>query len=261
MRIATITPVWNETFLLPQFLSHYAPQVDQMILLDNESDDGCLEATGKWPHIEIRTYHSGGVYRDDLKHKAVEEARKDLAGKADLTLLVDVDEFVMPRDRRPLRAALESVKNDITWTHGWNMFRGLDEPDYDPSVSLVKQRICGVESPIYSKPIIVRPEAKIAFKPGFHHLKGIPDPPIEIKRESPFLFLHYIGIDEEFFVQRSLSRVRRMSEENLKNNWATHYIDADEDTFRQRYRDEAMKAVPVFRSGGREIPSSRETAT
>lgn len=246
MKTATITPVWNEAFLLPQFLAHYAPQVDRMILLDNESDDGCLEEATKWPNVEIRTYQSGGVYRDDLKHKAVEGGRHSLVGQVDLVLLVDVDEFILPKDFRPLRQALGSIKDEITWTHGWNMFKRPEEAPYDASVSLLKQRAAGVESSIYSKPIIVRPEAELTFLPGFHEIKEIPTPPIEKKRESPFLFLHYIGIDEDFYVERSVSRVRRMSKENIRNHWALHYIDADENTFRQRFREEAAKAVPVF---------------
>jgi SNF2 family DNA or RNA helicase len=44
VRVATVTAVFNEKILLPQFVAHYAQNVDRIFLVDNESDDGSVEA-------------------------------------------------------------------------------------------------------------------------------------------------------------------------------------------------------------------------
>jgi glycosyltransferase involved in cell wall biosynthesis len=247
VRIATITPVWNERELLPHFLAHYGPRVDTIFILDNESDDGSVELARSLPNAVVSSFSSGGEYRDSIKHQAVESKRAECAGY-DHVLVVDADEFVVPKDGRRIAdvlADLADVRQDFVWTHGFEMFAAPDDPPYDPSVPLLRQRRHGFESEKYSKAAILRSTAAVVFEPGFHKIKDVCKPSLDDLRRSPFFLLHYAGLDEAFFVKRSLSRTARMSAENVERGWAVEYLGGTEASFRERFRFLSGRLAPV----------------
>jgi glycosyltransferase involved in cell wall biosynthesis len=210
-RLAVITMVYNEDVLLPQFLRHYSPQVDAVFLLDNESDDGSIAAAADYPNVEVSTVRTNGQLNDGIQMAAKMDVKEACVGKYDYVLLVDADEFVVPKSSGTLREAFSALREkEVFGTHGFNMFRGALEGVYDPAVPLLHQRQWGTESAEeYSKPIIVRPGSPATFSTGFHRLNDRDNDSLKPPSPTHFFLLHYTGIDEDLFVRRCLSRTRR----------------------------------------------------
>jgi len=237
-RLAVITMVYNEDVLLPQFLRHYAPQVDTVFLLDNESDDGSIAAVTRYPNVEVSTVPTGERLNDGIQMAAKLAVKADCVGRYDYVLIVDADEFVVPKSGGTLREALFALREkEVFGTHGFHMYRGATEGPYDPAVPLLHQRQWGTESDEeYSKPIIVRPENPAVFCPGFHRFSDRDNDPLKPPSPTHFFLLHYTGIDEDLFVRRCMIRTRRLSNENLKYHWGVQYFEGTEKIFRDRFR-------------------------
>ncbi len=260
-RLAVITMVYNEKILLPQFLRHYAPQVDTIFLLDNESDDGSIAGTSSYSNVEISTISTGGTLNDATQMKVKMALKRACIGKYDYVLLVDADEFVVPKGGGSLRQTLSGLEErEIFGTHGFNMFQGPLERPYNPSIPLLYQRQWGVESKeAYSKPIIVRPESSAEFVTGFHRLRNRENDSLKPPSPTFFLLLHYTGIDEELYVRRCMSRTQRLSEENQRHEWGVQYRGGTEQLFRERFR-KASADPEAVRVVGNLIPAEAARA-
>lgn len=241
MRIATITPVFNEEDMIKQFLDHYAWQMDTVFLLDNESTDGTLRIAAKYPNVKISSFSTGQTFKDVTHNAEMEKVRAACVGKFDFVLFVDADEFVHPKAGGAVRDQLVRMgPADILPTDGFNMFPGPEEKKYDPAIPLILQRRWGYFSAHYSKPIIVRPEAQVEYGPGRHWVLKTPErTEIFFQRPTPFFMLHYVGIDEEIWVKRRLDgRIRRMSQENRRLGLSGHYFQGDDASLRYQFRNE-----------------------
>jgi glycosyltransferase involved in cell wall biosynthesis len=237
VRVATVTAVFNEKILLPQFVAHYAANVDRIFLVDNESDDGSLEGVQKHFKVSVSTYRTDGRFQYTAKHQAVMKVARACAGEFDYVILVDADEFIATKSARPIRDELDVIAPaDVHWTHAYNMFKRDEEPAYDPSRPLMGQRINGFEDVVYCKPIIMRPTAAVDLSPGMHDLIGITKPSIEVLRKSPFVMFHYSGLDEDFYVDRCMIRARRLSPENVRLGYSRQYYEKTPEAYRERYR-------------------------
>lgn len=239
MKIATITPVYNEEDMLPQFIRHYAPQVDAMFILDNESTDRTAQIAAANPKAILSRYSSGGKFNDRIMHEAILRAKAICRGRFDYVLLVDCDEFVIAKSGRNLRAELESLPpREAYRTHGYWMAQHLKEPPYDPSRPLFEQRQWGAEDlDGGSKSCIVRPESTRQLCYGIHKFLDPPDyPEMKDPKLSKFVMLHYIAVEESIYIKRRLEgRIRRMSEENRKHGFSSHYFSGDENTIHHDY--------------------------
>jgi glycosyltransferase involved in cell wall biosynthesis len=252
VKLAIITAIYNESVLLPQLLRHYAPQVDAVFLVDNESDDGSLEVARAFRNVQVSFYSTSGKFYYRLKHLALEAKRRECIGEFDYVLMVDADEFVVPKNGGGLKGALEGLGTpEAFYTHGFHMWRVSSEAAYDPRKPLTEQRTHGIESlpgdlyASYSKPIIIRPSSSLSFSPGMHGFEGSDNPSLESLRKSAFYLLHYVGIEESIYVERSMVRTRRLSEENIKKKYSLQYYGGTEELYRQRFRQNALKASPV----------------
>jgi glycosyltransferase involved in cell wall biosynthesis len=238
MRVATVTAVYNEKVLLPQYVAHYAKQVDHMFLIDNDSDDRSLENVSIHPQVTVSKYQTNGEFRYTSKHEALIEVVRTCVGRFDYVLLVDADEFIVPKFNRSIREELEAMGGQaFYWTHGFNIFGMPGEAPYDTRRPIVSQRCYGCEDLHYCKPILVRPEAEVVFVAGMHALEGIEKPSLEECRKSPFKLLHYAGLDEDFYVDRCMVRARRLSEENVKLGYSWQYYSKDPNVYRARFRN------------------------
>jgi hypothetical protein len=241
IKLAVITMVYNEEVLLRQFLAYYCAQVDDVYLLDNESTDASMQEASLYPHVQVSTVHTNSQLADRIQFKAKLDKKKECIGQYDYVLLVDVDEFVVPKAGGTLKSTLSRLpKKEAFGTHGYNMFKKPWEPPYEPGTPLLNQRQWGIEEiPYYSKPIIIAPESTASYSMGFHRFTNRDNAPLKPPAATEFYLLHYTGIDEDFFVKRSLLRTHRMSQDNLKNNWGFQYYGGTEDLFRSHFRKAA----------------------
>lgn len=246
MRIATVTALHNEADLLPSLLGHYSPLVDDMWLLDNETDDGSMAVAAGFPNVHVRPFSSGGRYIHRLTHAAIVSAIRSLAATHDYVLAVDPDEIVVPRRGGGLREALSALpRSDYFWTEGFEMVGMPWDAPFDPARPISGQRTHGVFNYWYCKPAVVRPGSDATPWWGFHWMAGRERPAPEEMSDAPFLMLHYRLVDEEVYVRRAMDKTRRMSPENLADGMSTDYHARTEASYREEYRAAAAQARPV----------------
>lgn len=247
LRLAVIVPVYNEEDLVSQFLDHYSPQVDRVFLLDNESTDGSLSCAMRYPNVEVSTFKTGGQMKD-LDLIRVKRAKlTELRGRFDYAILIDADEFLVPKRGGTIREALGALPPaEIHGTHGLTMMRRPPDAPYEPSIPLVQQYRYGVEDVAHlSKPIIVRPESDVAFHPGHHMTVNKDNAALKDPARASFYLLHYSLIDEEIYVRRAMGRASRMSEENRRLHLSHHYFDPNEAAYRERFHRETANPRAV----------------
>lgn len=247
MKLAVICSIYNEEMLLPQFLDYYSPQVDTVFLLDNESTDQSRFLACNYPNVVVSTYSSGGKFCDIALSEAYDRKRKECVGKYDYVILADCDEFVVPKNGMPLREAIRAAQPDevmglraeFFWTHGYNMWPRQDEPTYLPWRPLLSQRTTGIESVIYSKPCIIRPESKHQHIHGRHNLEGFEKLKPASFDMAQFYLLHYIGFDEAQFVKRGMERTLRFSKATLDLGTSYQYRGQTEESYRKKFREQS----------------------
>jgi glycosyltransferase involved in cell wall biosynthesis len=210
VKLATITAVYNEEDLLPQFLRHYDGQgVDRCFILDNESTDRSVEIASKHPKVELSAFVTPGIGFDGPKHHAIMKKMLECQGHYDLVILVDADELIVPAKPGTIRSAIESLplQYDLYTTEGYSMMQTKDDADYNPDVPLPLQQKNGFFDRLYSKPAIVNPVAQAVFSMGIHSASGV------LREKSmPGLFklLHYAAPSEAIFLKRRLQKEPRV---------------------------------------------------
>lgn len=247
MKLAVICSIYNEETLLPQFLDYYSPQVDTVFLLDNESTDRSRFLACRYPNVVVSTYSSGGHFCDVALSEAYDRKRKECIGKYDYVILSDCDEFVVPKNGMPLREAIRAAQPDealglraeFFWTQGYNMWPRQGEPTYLPWCPLLSQRTTGIESVIYSKPCIIRPESTHEYIHGRHNLENLKKLKPTSFETAPFYLLHYIGFDETQFVKRGMERTLRLSKATLDLGTSYQYRGQTEESYRKKFQEQS----------------------
>lgn len=220
MKIATITAVYNEEDLLPQYIDHYRREgVDTVFLLDSGSTDKTLEIAQASPLVEVSGFSVPGVGFDGPKHHAIMQKMTECIGRFDYVLLVDADEFVVAENRDPIREVLVGIPGgtDLCTTTGFSMSQGKDELEYDPSVPLTDQRKWGVFDRLMSKPIVVNPAAYPVYCMGCHSVGGIPR---SRTLYGKFKLLHYPAPSEAIFLKRRLQKEPRVHDPKARKDEA-----------------------------------------
>lgn len=241
MKIAVITTAYNDEAFLPQFLRHYG-DVDRIFAFDNESTDRTAEILRQCPAVNLSSYRTGDRFDQLRKDAVINEAIVACRGTYDYVVVVDVDEFVVPKGGGSIRATLERNPRPVYGTAGYNMFSYPDDAPYDAGRPLPEQRRRGIPNDHYSKPIIHRPDIPLRFAIGRHYIEGIPTPQVDPRDKALFLLLHYRGFDEALYRRRCLEK-RDRNEPNFHS-----YFDgkSEEDFMRQLwYEKDSRPPVTV----------------
>jgi len=268
MKLAVICAVYNEEVLLPQFLDYYAPQVDAIFLLDNESTDRTPLIARCCPNVIVSRYTSEGQFSDLALSDAYNRKRRECAGRYDYVIIVDCDEFVVPKYAPTIREAIISAQPppqdhlgvEFLWTEGWNMWASRDSAPYDPSRSLLDQRDTGISSLMYSKPCIIQPGSLLRYEHGRHNFVGLLGEKPANMQSAGFHLLHYIGFDLDEFVRRGEERTSRFAKVNVLMGTSGQYLRKTNEDYRSRFLEnqasEQLVRVP-FRFGGTPPPIHR----
>lgn len=158
-RVAVITMVRDEAFVLPRWIDHYADQVgmDNLVIFDDNSSDG---STDDLPCTVHRLPALPG-------RKGYETARMGLlSGIAagllavyDWVVMVDADEFLLPDPKAyaNLPDLLADRDVDVIAPMAINVVHHVDsEPPLDPARPLLEQRHYGTFLPLMCKPSLKR---------------------------------------------------------------------------------------------------------
>jgi len=245
LKLAAIVAVFNENDFLDQFLMHYHNEVDQIFVLDNESfpvpaeeivGAYTLDCLGACPKIDVRFFSTGGKFDTAKKQDELMKVKRECVGKFDYVMILDCDEFVVPKGGGRIKDKLGN--EDVYATQGWNMYCYPGDPAYDPLIPLTQQRKRGVENRHYAKPIIVKPEFRADYSPGCHYIHGLDQ--VSPPDQALFNLLHYRGYDENVFVRRSMERTKRVEALNPVDGASVggYYWGGDEGSFRLKYQYE-----------------------
>ena len=213
--------------------------MDTVFLADNESTDDSVEkAIQGHSNVVVSSYSSGGRFDEQLKQKILHQKRAECAGKYDYVLLLDNDEFVVPKGGRLIRETIEAAGSpDVLGTDGWSIFGYPGDAPYDPSKTLFEQRRWGLPQDYYSKPIVCRPGADLKFNLGNHIIENIPGCRPKV---VPFWLFHYKGFDEEISIARTLRLASR-----LVYCPGHTYLNITEKDLRLRFHSEKDRAKPI----------------
>lgn len=256
MKLAVICAVYNEAVLLPQFLEYYAPQVDTVFLLDNESTDESVALAARYPNVIVSTYRSGGQFSDVALSDAYNRKRLECAGHYDYVIIVDCDEFVVPANAVDLHAEILAAQPapetgmavEFFWTRGWDMWAAKDDGAYDPARSILEQRRTGIFSLMYSKPCIIKPGSLLRYEHGRHDFVGLRESKPQDMTPAKFHLLHYLGFDLDTYARRGLDRATRFAQVNVMMGTSGQYLrktlEDFQDNFQRHQSSEQLGLVP-----------------
>ncbi len=168
--MAVFTISKNEHKFLPYWINHYKQFFNKkdIYVLDNDSDDGSTKNID----VDVQIVHNN-MYFDHLwLVKQVEDKQKKLLETYDWVLFSETDELVFPNPSEYCDfCGFVRSKKQITYRCcGWEIVEQKGENIFDWNKSLFTQRKHGIQSEIYSKPLLT--SVPISYSPGFHTLKN-----------------------------------------------------------------------------------------
>lgn len=232
MKIIIISVWYNEAFLAPFFLSHYAYADKIHLIIDVATTDKTREICARYPNVEIEDFTSPHGMDDSINIGKVNQRVASL--DCDWVYAVDADEFIFPKNMENPRDVLARQAGNLLWIPLRNVYRHITDSDLDPNKPALEQRRHGdpaVHSN-YSKPIIAKPETDIRWTVGHHSY--MPTNKIrELVKQDSFLGVHWQSADVEMAIERRLKGRRdRLSPTNIKNKWGDDNLSLTEEFIR-----------------------------
>jgi len=198
MTIELITTYFNEEFLAPLFLQHYAHWCDRMVFITQKRDDHKFD--------------------DEDKMNWINEAIA--RSTADWVVLVDMDEFIypLPYGCNP-RSVLDQEQGNVIYSHMTRMWRHHTDSDIDRSKPPVPQRLHGQSDHV--KPCVFRPSPYIRMGAGNHDIHHV----LNVKIGKPWAGAHWANADSCFWIERETKdRGPRLTERNRARGHGTHTL-------------------------------------
>lgn len=168
MKVWAFCHVRNEAALMPWFLRHYAAFCDRIHVFDDGSTDGTCEIVQAHPKATLHSVETGGLNEGillDLAHEKIKMA----AGSADYVIWADCDELVYHPNIIECLKRFQQSGYAVCRTLGFNMM-SAPLPVDDGVSQLTDIYRTGVRAPVYSKPIVVAPDARFQWTAGKHRV-------------------------------------------------------------------------------------------
>jgi hypothetical protein len=232
--VVVISIVHNEEDLIVPLLEHYfALRVDAVWLLDNDCTDATLDRARNFSAVTVTSLDTDGQLDDLLRRDAFERCRAACAGRFDWVVLVDADEFLVPREGEFKATLARYPDRDVLGSEGYDVVQGPGEAAFNPSAAPLAQRRWGIPNSAYGKPVVLRPGAAVRLAVGHHYLEGLPPYP----RACPFLLFHLAGFDEAIFLKRRRQMVSRQGARNAARGFGLQYRGVTEDDLRRQWSE------------------------
>lgn len=186
MKVIIMMLCYNQADILPFTLRHYSYFADEINVWDDASNDGSREILQAHPKVVLRDWpHPGSGINEDLFLSHAYDWYPKARGLFDWVMWVDPDEIIYAPDIKEILERELASGTDVIQTRGYNMTgKGLPKDDGRQIWEILKT---GTSAPIYSKPVVFRPEVELRWNRGKHALESCSG-----KISEPLLkLLHY----------------------------------------------------------------------
>jgi hypothetical protein len=236
---------WNEEKMISYFIDYYRDYVDKICVYDNMSDDRSLELLSGREKVEVVQYDTGGVIDNDRYLEIKNNVWKASAGVADFVIVCDMDEFLYAKDIKKFFLFMKKMGYSILKPKGYEMCSDIF-PEYDG-----KQKIVDIVKEGYSvkdflcKNILFDPGKikEINYEPGCHWSN--PEGEIKMFYSPGVKLLHYDAIGKDYFLQKRVSRKKRLSSDKLKKGYSLHYNKTIDDFALEFEKKRRLKHVVI----------------
>jgi hypothetical protein len=245
MRIAIVTQWYNEELLAPIFFDHYKFVDKIYIFLDSSSTEESKDVLYSYALrldnlIAIIPFDSiDGI--DDIS--AIQRINQFIS-KLDYDWIfnIDFDEFAFALPAPlTIREFLQDEAADVVYVWLWQVYRHITDEDLDFNKG-IEQRLHGdydfYDRPInrmYIKPVVVRPQKNIVWRPGKHTLV---DKKIYKISQHLLFGAHWAMADPLLAIERRLyNRTNRISKQNYRYNLGAHLFNLTKDSLLKECED------------------------
>ncbi len=233
LTIYTIT--YNEELMIEFFINHYRERFPncKIVIYDNYSTDETVNIAKKHD-CEIRYFDSNNQISEAKYLKIKNHCWKE--SKTDWVIICDCDELI--------NISQEQLKVEESKGSTIINFEGYDMVNLLNDIDLYKIKN-GVRTKWYDKKVLFNKKhiKEINYKEGCHSCNPIGN--IKYSNEIYKLF-HYKYLSEDYLINRYKIFSSRLSEENKKKKWGTHYLKKEIE-IRNIFKDLKNKCEIVYK--------------
>ena len=240
MRIEVFTFCWNEMDVLPFAVDYWRRYASHVTVFDNGSTDGSIEFMQQHGDlITVEHWETGNQINDQILLDTKNEAWKRARGSADLVVMADMDEMLIPMGNE-----LQRMKDGgyTICMPRWFALMSNEVPTHEDGKLLHEIRPYAVQAA--AKAIVFDPNKieNMRYEPGAHQCQ----PEGYVKWfEGGIYCLH---TDHNFSLESKINRYRqmnaRMSALNREKGWGIHYGFPEEHL--RKWWDEQWKQAVNF---------------
>jgi len=219
MKVEVFTFCWNEMAVLPFAVDYWRRFASHVTVFDNGSTDGSIEFMQQHSDlITVDRFETDNQINDQLLLDMKNDAWKQSKGRADLVVMCDMDEMLIPIADELQRMMDEGCTVCIP---RWFTMMSDEVPTHENGKYLHQIRPYAFQSP--GKAILFDPNKidSMRYEPGAHQCQ----PEGYVKWfEGGIYCLH---TDHNFSLENKIERYKqmhaRMSDINKRKGWGIHY--------------------------------------
>jgi len=214
---------YNEEQLLPFTLEYYSQYADRIFVYDNMSTDSSVTICKSFNKVTVECFNTGGLVKDHVFRKIKNNAWKKARGKVKYVAVIDTDEIIFYKKGLDvlLDEAYLSNATFIKQPYAYTVYSAnIVNPAKDFTLSPHNTAlVCGSSG---GKISLFSPNLKeINYKAGAHRLRPKGKNLTDYYGGIWFHFSHIFGA--KMIAQRYADRISRLSAENKRCQWGTHY--------------------------------------
>ena len=219
MRIEVFTFCWNEMVVLPFAVDYWRRYADHVTVFDNGSTDGSVEFMQQHSDlITIEHWDTNNQINDKMLLDAKNNMWKRARGSADLVVVADMDEMLIPVGNELQRMLDEGY---TVCTPRWFAMMSDEVPTHEDGKLLHEIRPYAIQSP--GKVIVFDPNKidNVNYDPGAHQCR--PEGFVQWFDGG----IYCLHTDHNFSLDHKIERYRQMNARqsaiNRQKGWGIHY--------------------------------------